>query len=60
MVLAHLQEASLHLDISKHKFEVKKTKYLGFILEARKGIQMDHAKVKAIVEWKAPCLVKGI
>ena len=49
-VLARLQEAGLQLDISKCEFEVKETKYLGFILEAGKGIRIDPEKVKAILE----------
>jgi len=59
-VLAKLQDAGLQLDIAKCEFEVKQTKYLGFILEARKGIRMDPEKVKAILEWEAPRSVKGV
>ena len=40
--------AGLQLDIDKYEFEVQSTKYLGFIIEAGKGIRMDPAKVKAI------------
>ena len=35
-------------------------KYLGFIIDAGKGLRMDPDKVKAIVEWEAPTSVKGI
>jgi hypothetical protein len=59
-VLVRLQEAGLQLDISKCEFEEKETKYLGFILEAGKGIRMDPEKVKAIIEWEAPSSVKGV
>jgi len=38
---------------------VQSTKYLGFIVEAGKGI-MDPAKVSAIQEWKAPTTAKGV
>ena len=43
-----LGAARLHLDVSKSKFSVKKTKYLGFIIKARKGISIDPKKIAAI------------
>ena len=39
---------------------MQSTKYLGFIIEARKGLQMDPAKIKAIMDWKAPTSAKGV
>lgn len=59
-VLSKLQAAGLQVDIKKCEFEVKTTKYLGFIIEAGKGIRMDPAKVAAIREWEAPRTVKGV
>jgi len=59
-VLKKLRDAGLFVDINKCEFEVKSTKYLGFIIEAGKGILMDPQKVKAIKEWEAPTTVKGI
>ena len=59
-VLGKLKEAGLFVDIKKCEFEVKTTKYLGFIIEAGKGIRMDPAKVQAIVSWQAPTTVKGV
>ena len=59
-VLARLQESGLFIDIDKCEFETKSTKYLGFIIEAGTGIQMDPEKVKAIMEWQAPTSVKGV
>ena len=59
-VLSKLQMAGLHVDIKKCEFEVKSTKYLGFIVEAEKGISMDPAKVAAIREWEVPSTVKGV
>jgi hypothetical protein len=47
-VLSKLQMAGLYVDIKKCEFEVKSTKYLGFIVEAGKGISMDPAKVAVI------------
>ncbi len=59
-VLQKLQDAGLHLDIDKCEFEVQSTKYLGFIIEAGKGLRMDPAKVQAIADWKAPTTAKGV
>jgi hypothetical protein len=55
-----LKEAGLYVDIKKCEFEVKTTKYLGFIIEAEKGTRMDPKKIKAIKEWEAPKTVKGV
>ena len=59
-VLAKLQAAGLQIDIDKCEFSVKSTKYLGFIIEAGKGIRMDPKKVQAIYEWEAPSSVHGV
>jgi len=47
-VVEKLGAASLQLDIRKSEFGVKKTKYLGFIIKARKGISIDLEKVRVI------------
>jgi hypothetical protein len=59
-VLKRLKDAGLQLDIDKCEFEVKSTKYLGFIIEAGKGIRMDPAKVEAVVAWESPTSTKGV
>ena len=59
-VLDALREAGLQLDIKKCEFEVKSTKYLGFIIEAGKGLRMDPKKIEAISSWEAPTNVKGV
>lgn len=59
-VLQKLGEAGLPLDIKKCEFEVKSTKYLGFIIEAGRGLSMDPEKIKAIKDWEAPKTVKGV
>jgi hypothetical protein len=59
-VICKLQDAGLQLDIDKCEFEVKTTKYLGFIIEAGQGLRMDPAKVKAITDWQAPTTAKGV
>ena len=59
-VLKRLREAGLQLNVNKDEFEVKTTKYLGFIIEVNKGIFMDPAKVEAITKWEALKTVKGV
>jgi hypothetical protein len=59
-VLQRLRDAGLQIDIDKCEFEVQSTKYLGFIIEAGKGIRMDPEKVKALLEWETPKTVKGV
>ena len=59
-VLKRLRAAGLQVDIDKCDFSVQTTKYLGFILEAGKGISMDPEKVKAIRDWEVPTSVKGV
>jgi len=49
-VLVKLQAAGLQININKCEFSVKSTKYLGFIIKARKGIRIDPKKVQAILE----------
>ena len=44
-----MKEVRLQLNINKYKFEVKLIKYLGFIIEAKKGISIDLVKVKVIL-----------
>jgi RNase H-like domain found in reverse transcriptase/Reverse transcriptase (RNA-dependent DNA polymerase)/Integrase zinc binding domain/Integrase core domain len=60
LVLAKLEQAGLKLDLKKSEFAVKRTKYLGFIVELDKGICVDPEKVQAIREWEAPSTVKGV
>ncbi|KAI0992309.1 hypothetical protein K3495_g15877, partial [Podosphaera aphanis] len=59
-VLQRLRVAGLQIDIDKCEFETKRTKYLGFIIEAGKGLQMDPEKIEAIKNWEAPTSVKGV
>jgi len=59
-VLQRLQEAGLQVDIDKCDFEVKSVKYLGFIVEAGKGIRVDPEKIRAVKQWERPTTVKGV
>ena len=49
-ILAKLQKADLQLDINKYEFVVKTIKYLEFIVEAEREIQMNSIKMKAITK----------
>jgi hypothetical protein len=57
-VLQRLMDAGLQIDIDKCKFETKQVKYLGYIVEAEVGIQVDPDKIVAICEWATPTTVK--
>lgn len=59
-VLARLRDAGLQIDIDKCEFETTSVKYLGFIVEAGKGIRVDPEKVQAIQQWQPPRSVKGV
>ena len=58
-ILAKLQEARLYAKLSKCQFSVKKTEFLGYIIEPG-GITTDPRKVQAIVEWDTPRNVKDV
>ena len=60
LVIERLRQVELYANPKKCKFFKTELKYLGFIIKADKGICMDLAKVKAIVEWKASHFVKGV
>src|SRR5216117_3033344 len=59
-VLQRLREAGLQCDLGKSEFEVKETKYLGFIVKAGEGVHVDPEKVAAIKGWEEPSTVKGV
>ncbi|KAL2886811.1 retrovirus polyprotein [Ceratocystis lukuohia] len=59
-VLQKLQQAGLRLDLDKCEFEVQKVKYLGVIITAGKGVEMDPEKVAAIQDWQQPTTAKGV
>ena len=47
-VLEAMGKARLPLDIKKCEFDTKSTKYLGFIIEAGKGLRMDPKRSKQL------------
>lgn len=59
-VLENMSKAGLYLDIDKCEFEVKQTRYLGFIIKAGEGVTVDPEKVKTILEWRPPTTVQGV
>ncbi|KAJ6437064.1 hypothetical protein O9K51_10361 [Purpureocillium lavendulum] len=59
-VLARLRDAGLQIDIDKCEFEATSVKYLGFIVEAGKGIRVDPEKVRAIQEWQSPRSARAV
>src|SRR5258706_641577 len=58
-VLAKLKEAGLCVKPEKCEFSVEKTTFLGFVISAD-GIEMDPAKVDAILNWEASKCVKDV
>src|SRR6201992_4317340 len=58
-VLLKLQEAKLFIKSKKCEFFVNKTIFLGFII-SEKGIEMDTAKINAILDWETPKNVRDV
>jgi hypothetical protein len=50
LVLGKLEKVGLFLDIDKCEFLVTCTKYLGFVLDVKSGVEMDPEKIKAILD----------
>jgi transposase InsO family protein len=59
LVLQRLEDAGLQADIKKCEFDVKRTKYLGFIVSTN-GIEVDPEKVSVVRQWQYPTTVKGV
>lgn len=60
LVVRRLMEAGLTIDVKKCAFDAPRVTYLGYIVEAGKGLRMDPAKIHAILDWKPPSTVKGV
>jgi len=58
-VLRALQKKNLLVKLEKCEFHKQSVKFLGFILTIN-GIQMDEAKVKAVLDWPQPTTVKEL
>lgn len=59
MVLAVLHKHSLFAKRSKCRFACKQIDYLGHLVSTE-GVQADPSKIKAMVEWPQPKLVKSL
>ena len=58
-VLRHLEENDLFMKPKKCMFCTTEVDFLGIIVR-HDGIEMDQEKVKAILEWPEPKMVKGV
>lgn len=59
-VLRRVDKARLKLDPDKFESAIKKTKYLGFVINLGRGIEVDPKKAETIKSWEAPTSVKGV
>jgi hypothetical protein len=59
-VLQKLKNAGLQYDIMKSEFEQDLVKYLGFIIQAGKGVHVDPKKVEAIRAWETPKSIRDV
>jgi hypothetical protein len=59
MVLQRLQEHQLYAKLRKFEFWISEVLLLSHIIN-RDGLAMDPKKVAYILDWKAPCDVRGI
>ncbi|XP_072077973.1 uncharacterized protein [Arachis hypogaea] len=59
IVLQILKEKKLYVKLSKCEFWKREVKFLGHVV-SKKGISVDPAKVKAVMEWKRPTSVTEI
>ena len=50
IVLKQLQQTDLQIDIDKCEFKTTFTKYLEFIVEAEKDVNMNSDKIKVILK----------
>ena len=58
-VLKRLEEYELYLKVSKFEFYKQSVKFLGHIVSTE-GIQMDLDKIRAIIDWPTPIIVKEV
>jgi len=55
-----LRDNQLHVKVGKCQWEVEKVDFLGFTVEAGKGVRMSDDKVQAIKNWKRPNSIRDI
>jgi hypothetical protein len=59
-VLQKLINAGLQADIQKSEFKTYEIKYLGYIINSKKGIFIDSEKIRAIKNWAVLTNVKAV
>src|SRR5438552_17952923 len=59
LVLQRLQDAGLHLKLSKCEFHVQTVSFLGYIISLE-GIGIDPVKIDSILSWPTPTCVLDI
>ncbi|POS82381.1 hypothetical protein EPUL_004424 [Erysiphe pulchra] len=55
-----LLDAGLSIDVKKFASEASSLNYLGYVVEAGKGLRMDPSKIQALLDWRPPTTLKGI
>ena len=59
LVLKRLRENGLYAKLEKCSFDCKQVEFLGYVISS-KGISMDPAKVKAVLEWQTPRSLRDV
>ena len=58
-VLERLHEHQLAIVPNKCEWHRSRVNFLGYIISSQ-GVEMDQVKIRTVVEWEAPDLVKGV
>ncbi len=58
-VLQKLRQYHLFLKLEKCEFHLPTVQFLGYVIK-QEGIQMDQGKVRAVMEWPTPSVVKEL
>ena len=58
-MLERLQEHQLALSVEKCEWHTSKVIFLGYII-SEDGIEMDQEKIRTVLEWKEPTIVKEV
>ena len=59
-IIRKLADVGLQLDFDKSEFEGGIIKYLGYLIETGRGLQVDPEKLEAIRKWEPPTKVRGV
>ena len=58
-ILKRLEENNFYVKLEKYKWKVRKVNFLGVVL-GPEDIKIEKAKVKTVLDWPVPKLVKDI